>query len=49
MFHLPFPLSGDDPITLGDVVAALLTAAGVVGLMLVVDGLAALAKMMAAG
>jgi hypothetical protein len=45
MFRLPFPLSGDDPITLGDVVAALLTAAGVVGLMLAVDGLVALAKM----
>ena len=45
MFHLPFPLSGDDPITLGDVFAALLTAAGIAGLMLVADGLVALAKM----
>jgi len=45
MSHLPFPLSGDDPITLGDVVAALLTAAGVAGCMMVLDGLIALAKL----
>lgn len=37
--HLPFPLSGDDPITLGDVFAALSVAVGVVGLMFVADAL----------